>query len=72
MSERAEICNVYFGNVHSVGKSLFVAAVKTTADCWPRQFKLVPTKGFRRKEIEALTRTSSVAGSDMVSDRLAC
>lgn len=80
MSGRVEIDDAYLGGARSggkrgrgaAGKTPFVAAVETTAERRPRRLKLVPVKGFRKKEIERLAKTSFAAGTNVVSDGLAC
>lgn len=80
MSGRVEIDDAYLGGVRSggkrgrgaAGKTRFVAAVETTPDRRPRRLKLVPVKGFRKKEIEKLAKSSFAAGTNVVSDGLSC
>jgi len=56
----------------AAGKTPFVAAVETTADRRPRRLKRVPVKGFRKAEIEKLAKAGFAAGTNVVSDGLAC
>lgn len=54
----------------AAGKTLFAAAVKTTAEREPRRIKLQPINGFRKMEVETLAKSSFEAGTNIVSDGL--
>ncbi|MEK0086202.1 IS1595 family transposase [Benzoatithermus flavus] len=77
---RVEIDDAYLGGARSgdkrgrgaAGKTPIVAAVETTAERWPRKLKLLPVKGFRKKEVEKLAREHLAPGSTVVSDGLSC
>ena len=59
LSGRVEMDDAYLGGVRSggkrgrgaAGKTPFVAAVSTSPEGRPRKLKLVPVKGFRKREI---------------------
>lgn len=80
MSDRVELDDAYLGGERSggkrgrgaAGKTPFVAAVETTHDRKPRRIKLQPVKGFRKKEVEKLAKSSFEAGTNIVSDGLSC
>jgi hypothetical protein len=77
---RVEIDDAYLGGVRSggkrgrgaAGKTPVVAVVETTPERRPRKLKLLPVKGFRKREVEKLARTHLLSGSTVVSDGLAC
>lgn len=56
----------------AAGKTPVVAAVETTAQRRPRKLKLLPVKGFRKKEVEKLARAHLVPTTTVVSDGLSC
>ena len=56
----------------AAGKTPFVAAVETTAERKPRRLRLTVVKGFRKKEIATLAKRDFAAGSNVVTDGLAC
>jgi transposase-like protein len=56
----------------AAGKTPMVAAVETTAERRPRKLKLLPVKGFRKREVEKLAREHLLIGSNVVSDGLSC
>jgi hypothetical protein len=80
LSGRVEIDDAYLGGVRSggkrgrgaAGKTPVVAAVETTAERRPRKLKLLPVKGFRKREVEKLAREHLAPGSTVVSDGLSC
>jgi transposase-like protein len=80
LSARVEIDDAYLGGARSsgkrgrgaAGKTPVVAAVETTAERRPRKLKLLPVKGFRKKEVEKLARTHLVPKTTVVSDGLSC
>ena len=45
-----------------------VAAVETTADRRPRRLRLTVVKGFRKKEVEKLTKAGIAEGTSVVTD----
>ena len=62
---RVELDDAYLGGARSggkrgrgaAGKTPMVAAVETTAERRPRKLKLLPVKGFRKREVEKLARS---------------
>lgn len=80
MKGRVEVDDAYLGGERSggkrgraaAGKTPFIAAVETTAERKPRRIKLLPVKGFRKKEVEKLAKSSFAAGANSVSDGLSC
>jgi ISXO2-like transposase domain/Transposase zinc-ribbon domain len=80
LSGRVEIDDAYLGGARSggkrgrgaAGKTPVVAAVETTAERRPRKLKLLPVKGFRKREVEKLAREHLAPGSTVVSDGLSC
>ena len=80
MGGRVEVDDAYLGGERTggkrgrgaAGKTPFIAAVETTADRKPRRIKLLPVKGFRKKEVEKLAKSSFAAGTNIVSDGLSC
>jgi hypothetical protein len=80
LSGRVEIDDAYLGGARSggkrgrgaAGKTSVVAAVETTAERRPRKLKLLPVKGFRKREVEKLAREHLAPGSTVVSDGLSC
>jgi transposase-like protein len=77
---RVELDDAYLGGARSggkrgrgaAGKTPMVAAVETTAERRPRKLKLLPVKGFRKREVEKLAREHLLIGSNVVSDGLSC
>jgi hypothetical protein len=77
---RVELDDAYLGGERSggkrgrgaAGKTPFVAAVETTAERRPRKLKLLPIKGFRKREVERLARQHLASGATVVSDGLSC
>ena len=76
---RVELDDAYLGGERSgkrgrgaAGKIPFVAAVETTAERRPRKLKLLPIKGFRKREVERLARQHLASGATVVSDGLSC
>jgi hypothetical protein len=56
----------------AAGKQPFVAAVSTTDERRPRKMKLLPVRGFRKKEISRLAATHLAPASRLVTDGLGC
>ena len=56
----------------AAGKQPFVAAVSTTDDRRPRKIKLLPVKGFRKKEVKKLVAEHLASTSRLVTDGLRC
>jgi transposase-like protein len=54
------------------GKQPFVAAVSTSDERRPRKMKLLPVKGFRKREISRLVATHLASTSRLVTDGLGC
>ena len=77
---RVELDDAYLGGERSggkrgrgaAGKTPFVAAVETTPERRPRKLKLLPVKGFRKREVERLARQHLASGATVVSDGLSC
>ena len=77
---RVELDDAYLGGARSggkrgrgaAGKTPLVAAVETTAERRPKKLKLLPVKGFRKKEVAKLARQHLQPGSNVVSDALSC
>ena len=77
---RVEMDDAYLGGQRSggkrgrgaAGKTPFVAAVETTADRRPRWLRLTVVKGFRKKEVEKLTKAGIAEGTSVVTDGLSC
>jgi len=79
LTGRVEVDDAYLGGERSgkrgrgaAGKTPFIAMVETTAERRPRRLRLTVVKGFRKAEVENLAKASLEAGSDVVSDGLAC
>ncbi len=78
--KRIEIDDAYLGGARrggkrgrgAPGKTPFVAAVETTAEGRPHRLKLTRVKGFRKAEIEKMSRRVLTPGSTVVSDGLSC
>lgn len=76
---RVEMDDAYLGGHRpgrrgrgAAGKQPFVAAVSTTDDRRPRKIKLLPVKGFRKKEVRKLVAEHLASGSRLVTDGLGC
>jgi hypothetical protein len=76
---RVEMDDAYLGG-HRPGKrgrgaaskQPFVAAVSTGDDRRPRKMKLLPVRGFRKREIRRLVGEHLTSGSRLVTDGLSC
>jgi hypothetical protein len=76
---RVEMDDVYLGGHRpgkrgrgAAGKQPVVAAVSTSADRRPRKIKLLPVKGFRKKEVKRLVSEHLASTSRLVTDGLRC
>jgi transposase-like protein len=76
---RVEMDDAYLGGHRpgkrgrgAAGKQPFVAAVSTTDDRRPRKMKLLPVKGFRKREVERLVGEHLASASRLVTDGLSC
>src|SRR3954449_5969178 len=76
---RVEMDDAYLGGHHpgkrgrgAAGKQPFVAAVSTGDDRRPRKIKLLPVKGFRKKEVKRLVGEHLSPASRLVTDGLSC
>ena len=76
---RVEMDDVYLGGHRpgkrgrgAAGKQPFVAAVSTSDDRRPRKIKLLPVKGFRKKEVKKLVAKHLASTSRLVTDGLRC
>ncbi len=76
---RVEMDDVYLGGHRpgkrgrgAAGKQPFVAAVSTSDDRRPRKIKLLPVKGFRKREIKKLLAEHLASTSRLVTDGLKC
>ena len=56
----------------AAGKQPFVAAVSTSDERRPRKIKLLPVKGFRKKEVKRLVSEHLASTSRLVTDGLSC
>ena len=56
----------------AAGKQPFVAVVSTTDDRRPRKIKLLPVKGFRKKEVKRLVAEHLASTARLVTDGLSC
>jgi hypothetical protein len=56
----------------AAGKQPFVAMVSTSDDRRPRKIKLLPVKGFGKKEVERLVSERLGSASRLVTDGLGC
>ena len=80
LSGRVEMDDAYLGGVRSggkrgrgaAGKTPFVAAVSTSPEGRPRKLKLVPVKGFRKREIARGAKHWLAPGAAVVTDGLGC
>jgi transposase-like protein len=76
---RVEMDDAYLGGHRpgrrgrgAAGKQPFVAAVSTSDDRRPRKMKLLPVKGFRKREIKRLVGEHLASASRLVTDGLSC
>jgi len=76
---RVEMDDAYLGGQRpgkrgrgAAGKQPFVAAVATTDERRPRKIKLLPVKGFRKKEVRKLVAEHLASTSRLVTDGLRC
>ena len=80
LSGRVEMDDAYLGGARAggkrgrgaPGKTPFVAAVSTSPEGRPRKVKLVPVKGFRKREIARGARRWLAPGSEVLTDGLRC
>lgn len=78
--KRVEMDDAYLGGARrggkrgrgAAGKTPFVVAVETTVEGRPLRLKLNAVKGFRKAEIEKLSRRTLVPGTTVISDALGC
>ena len=78
LTGRVEMDDAYLGGVRSggkrgrgaAGKTPFVAAVSTSPEGRPRKLKLVPVKGFRKREIARGAKHWLAPGAAVVTDGL--
>jgi ISXO2-like transposase domain/Transposase zinc-ribbon domain len=76
---RVEMDDAYLGGHRpgkrgrgAAGKQPFVAAVSTRDDRRPRKIKLLPVRGFRKKEVKRLVAEHLASTSRLVTDGLSC
>ena len=76
---RVEMDDAYLGGHRpgkrgrgAAGKQLFVAAVSTSGDRRPRKIKLLPVKGFRKREVKRLIAEHLASAGRLVTDGLSC
>jgi hypothetical protein len=76
---RVEMDDAYLGGHRpgrrgrgAAGKQPFVAAVSTGDDRRPRKIKLLPVKGFRKKEVKKLVAEHLASTARLVTDGLNC
>ena len=76
---RVEMDDAYLGGHRpgrrgrgAAGKQPFVAAVSTNDERRPRKIKLLPVKGFRKREVERLVSEHLASTSRLVTDGLSC
>ena len=76
---RVEMDDAYLGGRRSgkrgrgaAGKQPFVAAVSTGDDRRPRKMKLLPVRGFRKREVKRLIAEHLASTSRLVTDGLSC
>jgi hypothetical protein len=76
---RVEMDDAYLGGHRpgkrgrgAAGKQPFVAAVSTGDDRRPRKIKLLPVKGFRKREVKQLVSEHLASTSRLVTDGLSC
>jgi transposase-like protein len=79
LAGRVEMDDAYLGGVRggrrgrgAAGKTPFVAAVSTSEECRPRKLKLLPVKGFRKKEVAKLAKAHLEPDARVVTDGLGC
>ena len=79
LAGRVEMDDVYLGGHRpgrrgrgAAGKQPVVAAVSTSDDRRPRKIKLLPVKGFRKKEVKKLVGEHLSSTSRLVADGLSC
>ena len=80
LSGRVEMDDAYLGGARAggkrgrgaPGKTPFVAAVSTSPEGRPRKVKLVPLKGFRKREIARGAKRWLAPGSEVLTDGLRC
>ena len=80
LSGRVEMDDAYLGGVRSggkrgrgaPGKTPFVAAVSTNPEGRPRKAKLVPVRGFRKREIARGAKRWLTPDAEVVTDALGC
>ena len=80
ISDGTSVSDAYLGGVRSggkrgrgaPGKTPFVAAVSTSLEGRPRKVKLVPVKGFRKREIARGAKRWLAPGSEVLTDGLRC
>ena len=80
LSGRVEVDDAYLGGARAggkrgrgaPGKTPFVAAVSTSPEGRPRKVKLVPVKGFRKREIARGAKRWLAPGSEVLTDGLRC
>ena len=80
LSERMEMDDAYLGEMRSggkrdrgaLGKTPFVAAVSTSPQGRSRKVKLVPVKGFRKREVARGAKRWLTPDAKIVMDSLAC
>ena len=71
LSGRVEI--IYLGGARAGGmETPFVAAASTSPEGRPRKVKLVPVKGFRKREIARGAKRWLAPGSEVLTDGLRC
>ena len=76
---RVEMDDAYLGGHRpgkrgrgAAGKQPFVAAVSTSDDRRPRKIKLLPVKGFRKREVKRVVSEHLASTSRLVTDGLSC
>src|ERR671913_2518759 len=76
---RVEMDDAYLGGHRpgrrgrgAAGKQPFVAAVSTSDDRRPRKMKLLPVRGFRKREVKRLVSEHLASASRLVTDGLSC
>ena len=76
---RVEMDDAYLGGHRpgkrgrgAAGEQPFVAAVSTSDDRRPRKIKLLPVRGFRKKEVKKLVAGHLASTSRLVTDGLKC
>ena len=79
LNGRVEMDDAYLGGHRpgkrgrgAAGKQPFVAAVSTSDDRRPRKIKLLPVKGFRKKEVKKLVAEHLASTARLVTDGLNC